>query len=280
MEPRGNNLMAGVNSVDCCDVVLRDGSTVTFRAAAETDVPALEQFFAGLSTDSLYKRFMGLPRLDAARIRSQVAEGTDAVVLIAILADRIVALAGYYPERSLPHRAEVAFAIADALQGRGIATRLLERLAERARERDIRCFDAEVKSDNRKMLDVFFDSGFAVTHRSESGVTHVVLSLEPSVAFSDKAASRARAAATASMHAFFEPSSVAVIGASRRRGRIGSEILHNLQTAGFTGTLNAVHPTATEIRGMSGISFGRRHSWSRGPRHRRRPVTRRTRRRR
>ncbi len=241
--------MTGVNSVDCCDVVLRDGSTVTFRAATETDVPALEQFFAGLSTDSLYKRFMGLPQLDAARVRSQVAEGTDAVVLVAILADRIVALAGYYPERSLPHRAEVAFAIADALQGRGIGTRLLERLAERARERDIRFFDAEVKSDNRKMLDVFFDSGYAVTYRAESGVTHVVLSLEPSVGFVDKAAYRARAAATASMHAFFEPRSVAVIGASRRRGRIGSEILHNLQTAGFTGTLNAVHPTATEIQG-------------------------------
>jgi acetyl coenzyme A synthetase (ADP forming)-like protein len=246
---RGFDVMPGSSSADCCDVVLRDGSTVTFKPARETDVPALQRFFEELSIDSQYQRFLGLPHLDAGRISQLVAAGSDAGVLIAILADRIVAMAGYYPDRSQPQRAEVAFAIADALQGRGIGTRLLERLAELARERRIRFFDADVKSDNRKMLDVFFDSGYSVTQRSESGVTHVVLSLEPSVAFTDKAAHRARVAATASMHAFFEPASVAVIGASTRRGRIGSEILNNLRTAGFTGTLSAVHPTATTIQG-------------------------------
>jgi acetyl coenzyme A synthetase (ADP forming)-like protein len=241
--------MPGSNSVDCCDVVLKDGSTVTFRAASETDVPALQRFFAALSIQSQYQRFMGLPHLDAARISHLVAAGSEAVVLIATLGERIVAMAGYYPDPALPQRAEVAFAIADALQGRGIGTRLLERLAEHARERHIRFFDADVKSDNRKMLDVFFDSGFAVSQRTESGETHVVLSLELSAAFSDKAAHRARVAATASMHAFFEPKSVVVIGASTRRGRIGSEILNNLGAAGFTGRLSAVHPTATAIQG-------------------------------
>jgi acetyl coenzyme A synthetase (ADP forming)-like protein len=42
---------------------------------------------------------------------------------------------------------------------------------------------------------------------------------------------------------------VAVIGASRHRGKIGSEIFHNLIAAGFTGTLSAVHPSASEIEG-------------------------------
>jgi len=49
---------------------------------------------------------------------------------------------------------------------------------------------------------------------------------------------------------FFEPACVAVIGASRERKKIGSEILHNLAATGFTGTLVPVHPTAGTIQGL------------------------------
>ena len=52
------------------------------------------------------------------------------------------------------------------------------------------------------------------------------------------------------MKAFFEPRVVAVIGANRERGRIGSEILHNMVAAGFSGTIVPVHPTAREIEGI------------------------------
>ena len=44
---------------------------------------------------------------------------------------------------------------------------------------------------------------------------------------------------------------VAVVGANRERGRIGSEILHNLAAAGFTGTIVPVHPTAPAIGGFT-----------------------------
>ena len=83
----------------------------------------------------------------------------------------------------------------------------------------------------------------------ESGVCHVVLSLPVTEHSLDRAAARSRVAATASMRPFFEPRVVAVVGASRERGKIGSEILHNLVTAGFAGTLVPVHPTAQEIGG-------------------------------
>lgn len=232
-----------------CDVVLKDGSTVVFRTSCDEDVPLVRRFFEGLSSKSQYQRFHGLPRLDDQRIRQLIAETTDSCVLLACCGARIVGVAGFYRNPEAPHRAEAAFAIADALQGRGMGTRLLERLSEHARERGIRVFDADVKSDNRGMLDVFADSGFALTQTVESGVTHVVLSLTPSPLFAGKAAQRARVAATASIRPFFQPRSVAVIGASRQRGKIGSEIFHNLIAAGFTGTLSAVHPAAAEIQG-------------------------------
>ncbi len=53
------------------------------------------------------------------------------------------------------------------------------------------------------------------------------------------------------MRPFFEPRVVAVVGASRERGKIGSEILNNLVAAGFTGTIVPVHPTALEIGGLT-----------------------------
>jgi acetate---CoA ligase (ADP-forming) len=50
---------------------------------------------------------------------------------------------------------------------------------------------------------------------------------------------------------FFEPKVVAVIGANRSRGQIGSEILHNLIATGFTGTVIPVHPAAREVQGLA-----------------------------
>lgn len=49
---------------------------------------------------------------------------------------------------------------------------------------------------------------------------------------------------------FFEPSSVAVIGASREPGKLGHEILRNIIEAGFKGKLYPVNPKADEILGM------------------------------
>ena len=79
-------------------------------------------------------------------------------------------------------------------------------------------FDAYVLADNRRMLDVFADSGFDVRQTVERGVFHVTLSLNPTDAFLERSARRAQTAATASLRPFFEPRSVAVIGAPPPRG--------------------------------------------------------------
>ena len=198
-------------------------------AAAESDVPALQAFLESLSVDSRYHRFMGLPVLTESGVRSlAMPDGSRGTALVVEARGRIVAFAGFYRDARHRNRAEVAFVVSDALQGHGIGTRLLERLAAIAREHGIDTFDADVLGDNRRMLDVFRESGFAMTTRVEHGVYRVTLSLSTTDAFADKAAARSRAAATASMKAFFEPRTVAVVGANRERGKIGSEILHNL----------------------------------------------------
>lgn len=179
------------------------------------------------------------------------ADYDDEFVLVAEAGGRLSAAASYNRDPKAPERAEVAFTIADALQGRGVGTRMLEALATIARDHEITTFDAYVLSDNDKMMRVFLDSGFEIRRRLEAGVFHVSLSLERTASYDARAAERSQRAATVSMKAFFEPRSVAVVGANRERGQIGSEILHNLIAGGFTGKLFAVHPCASAIDGVS-----------------------------
>jgi acetyl coenzyme A synthetase (ADP forming)-like protein len=234
------------------DVVVRDGSTVCLRQADERDVVALLQFLQSLSPQSLYYRFHGRPLLTEARIRVLMGlDGSPTTTLVAEAGGRIVAFASYHRDRGAPDRAEVAFAVSDAVQGHGIGTRLLEQLAKFAREAGINTFDANVLGANRQMLDVLRNSGFTETVRIDRGVCHVALALAVTDRFVEQAAVRSQKAATASMRAFFEPRVVAVVGANRTRGKIGSEILNNLLGAGFTGTVVPVHPTASEIAGLT-----------------------------
>jgi acetyl coenzyme A synthetase (ADP forming)-like protein len=52
------------------------------------------------------------------------------------------------------------------------------------------------------------------------------------------------------LQAFFEPETVAVIGASRARGTIGAEIFHNLLATGFQGCVFPVNSYATSVQGV------------------------------
>ena len=49
---------------------------------------------------------------------------------------------------------------------------------------------------------------------------------------------------------FFEPESVAVVGASRTPGKLGNTILKNLRTLNYPGQVFPVNPNASEIDGI------------------------------
>ena len=134
------------------DVILRDGSTLRLRAPAREDADALAAFFTGLSERSFYLRFHGIRPVDDDLVRHFLdPDWQDRGVLIGELDDHIVAVAEYMRLRD-ERAAEAAFAVADELQGRGIGTRLLERLAAIAAEQGIERFVAEVMPENRAML--------------------------------------------------------------------------------------------------------------------------------
>jgi acetyl coenzyme A synthetase (ADP forming)-like protein len=233
------------------DVVLRDGSTLHLRPVRPDDRAGVVKFYRALSSQSLYYRFFTVPKLEGERLDLMLrTDGDRQFTLVGDLLGRIVAVAGYARVTEAPERAEVAFAIADALQGRGVGTRLLERLAEVARDHGIRTFDAYVLGENRRMMDVFLDSGYEVSRRLDGGVFHVALSVADTEARRERSALRAQQAASASMRLLFEPNVVAVVGASRTRGKIGAEVFHNLHTAPFQGRVVPVNPDAQPIDGV------------------------------
>ncbi len=221
-------------------IALRDGSTARVRPVEPSDEPALREFLAGLSQDSRWLRFFSLGvDLDRAAARA-AAPGGYGLIVTAGADERVVAHAVYELER--PERAEVAFAVADEMQGRGLATVLLAHLAQVASARGIGEFVATVLPENRRMISVFRESGFPVSvHASVEGIEvefPTELGEDARARFED----RDRVAAVAAVERVLRPRSVAVIGASRRPDSFGGATFRHALAAGFRGELYPVNP--------------------------------------
>jgi acetate---CoA ligase (ADP-forming) len=237
------------------DVILRDGSTLRLRAPARGDADALVTFFGRLSEHSRYLRFHGLRHVDASFADHFVEpDWIDRGALVGVHSDddggdRVVALAEYARLRD-PLAAEVAFAVADEIQGKGAGTRLLEQLAGRAAEAGIERFVAEVMPENRAMLSVFQDAGFEVSRTLAGGEIEVRFPIAPTERYRIRVDERDHVAVAASLRPFFTPTSVAVLGASKRRGSIGGELFRNLLAADFAGAAYPVNLAGEAVAGV------------------------------
>ena len=141
------------------DVILRDGRTLRLRPPTPDDADALLDVLRRAVAAEPLPALPRLPELGPRLVESLVEpDWQERGVLLGALVDedgeRVVAVANYVRLRD-PKLAEAAFAVADEHQGRGIGTRLLEQLAERAAEVGIERFVAYVLPDNRAMLGVF-----------------------------------------------------------------------------------------------------------------------------
>ena len=232
------------------DVALRDGSIVHVRPVRPQDHGDLAAFYWALSERSRWFRFFstGVNLEDQAR-RAVEVDYRDAFGLVAVTEAAIVGHAQYI--RMDAERAEIAFAVADAMQGRGLATVLLAHLAERAHEEGIRrctprCCATTAACSRSSARAVFRRCRGS---RRGAGQSRCRPSLAPATL--ERFDERERVAAAAAVTRFLEPRAVAVIGASRRRGTVGGELLHNLIAGGFTGTVHPVNPAADGVQGAA-----------------------------
>jgi len=241
-------------SAGAVDVILKDGGTLRLRPPASSDADAVLDFLQRLSERSLYLRFHGIRQVDRAFAESVLdPDWLETGALAGWLGDRVVGLANYVRLRD-PSVAEVAFVVADEEQGRGIGTRLLEQLAARAAETGIRRFVAQVMAENQAMLSVFTEAGFDVVRELEHGEVEVSFPIASTESFQTRVEKRDHVGVTASLRPFFEPDSVAVIGASRRRGSIGGELFRNVIEADFAGAAYPVNRGGDPVAGVRAYS--------------------------
>ncbi len=222
------------------EVLLKDGSRIALTPIKRENIERWLAFVQRLSTRSKYLRFHYLPKElgygDAVRFCTVDYKDTFAFVAEVIKEERrdIVAIGRYYrpPDK---HSAEVAFAIQDDYHGKGIGTRLMEWLANVARDNDINIFEADVLAENEQMMTVFLDYGFHVTSILESGEYHVTFPIARTKRVIKKEEARERISTLVSLKSIFHPHSVAVIGASRVCGSIGNLLFQCIMPNGFSG---------------------------------------------
>lgn len=235
------------------EVLLADGTTALIRPLAPADHDAvLDLHTERMSDASRRMRFFGAsrraPELAVDRLCGPPRPGF--LALSAWVGGDLVGEADYESESGHEDAAELAVAVADAWQHRGVGTLLIEHLVHAARERGIHTIEADTLASNRAVHQVFSDLGLPVHRHFDQGEIKVAVPLDESDEhYREAVDERGRAADVASLAALLRPRSVAVVGASRRPGSVGQAVLRKIREGGFTGEVWAVNPHAEQIAG-------------------------------
>jgi acetyl coenzyme A synthetase (ADP forming)-like protein len=235
-------------------LILRDGTIAQIRLARPEDRDALRTFFGHLSPESRRRRFFAMVTPGPELIAS-LSDNSNPRRALTFVVSRtsetgfaIIATGSYYAKDD--QTAEVAFTVADASQGKGLGTLLLERLALMAVRNGFIRFCAVTHADNRAMRDVFQESGFGVHEKPEGTDIELDLSVIPSATSVARLEMRDRIATTASLLPFFRPKAVAVVGASRVPASIGYRVVESLIANRFQGLVYLVNPHASTVAGL------------------------------
>jgi acetyltransferase len=182
MEPSGDTSIqtapAGAEHL----VNLSDHSYL-IRPVAEADEPAIFQMFSRSTTHDLRMRCLGaikdFPQQAAARLTRCDADHETAFVAVdagGTQPAEIVGLVHLIDEPGKPGVAEFDIMVRSDLQGHGIGFLLMKEILARARERQIKTVVGYVAGENRAMLWMASEYGFALDPM-EAGVVRVAAQL-------------------------------------------------------------------------------------------------------
>jgi RimJ/RimL family protein N-acetyltransferase/acyl CoA:acetate/3-ketoacid CoA transferase beta subunit len=154
---------------------LPSGIQLFLRPIKFTDEPLLKDFLYSLSEESMYRRFIS-KRTDIPHEQLQqyvVIDYTKEMAILGIMEheeyEEIVGVGRYYVDETI-HTAEVAFAVRDDYQRKGIGTMLLSYITYLAKRQGLLGFTAEVLANNQPMLHTFEKAGFTIEKRMIAGV--------------------------------------------------------------------------------------------------------------
>lgn len=163
---------------------LRDGAALTLRPIRAEDEPLMVKFHAGLSERSVYLRYFSPLPLSERTAHSRLARlcFADYDRELALVAEHrgasgvaeIAGIARFIKEHGV-NEAEFGIIVADAWQGRGLGTVMMEKLVATARAEGLARLRGVILAENREMLDLARRLGFAVRHAPDSNECEVTL---------------------------------------------------------------------------------------------------------
>lgn len=171
---------------DARTLELRDGTRLHVRPIVPDDEPLLHEAVAAMSERTVYFRFFSpIKRMsDALAHRLAVVDYRDRFAIVAATRrphspsqkERIVGVARYDRARDTDV-AEVAVAVIDEFQRRGLGSVLLAELARVARSQGIRTFQLIVLPENRQMLGLLRNMGWIHQAKLSGGVYEISFDL-------------------------------------------------------------------------------------------------------
>ena len=161
--------------------LLRDGGQIEIRALQRDDEADMLAAVGKASAQSLQRRFFVMKRHFSYKERAFFMDidfkNHVAIVALAEEAGRKVIVAGGRYIVFEPGRAEMAFVVIDAWQGRGIGSILMRHLVKIASDSALQELTAEVLPENAAMIKVFGKFGFRPVARRDPQTLHLVRKL-------------------------------------------------------------------------------------------------------
>lgn len=158
----------------------RKGVSIFLRPVKISDEPRLKDFLYSLSDESLYRRFVS-PRKEIPHEVLQkmaVIDYTRQVMILATIGEaereEIIGI-GQYNIDPETHTADVAFAVRDDYQYKGVGKELLDYLTYIAKRQGLLGFTADVLGENIPMLTLFYNAGFDITEKLAAGVYDITM---------------------------------------------------------------------------------------------------------
>jgi RimJ/RimL family protein N-acetyltransferase len=163
------------------ELELKDGFHVRVRLIEPSDEPLLHEAFSRMSERSVYFRFFSplkrLPEELAHRLAQVDYEARFA--LVALDDKGRISGVARYDRASGTDTAEVAVAVVDEVQRKGLGGALLTLLARVAREHGIHSFTLIVLPENQSMLGLLRRLGWIHQAHFNGGVYEIRFELEP-----------------------------------------------------------------------------------------------------
>jgi GNAT superfamily N-acetyltransferase len=145
------------------------------------DKAGLTSAFEQSSSEAVYRRFLG-PHgpLNGAELRYLTEidhHDHEAVVAVDLENGQSVGVARYIRDREHRESAEIAVAVLESWQGRGVGKALMHGLADRAREEGIARFTALMFAHNRPMRRLLADLGSTRVLSAGAGAVELAVDL-------------------------------------------------------------------------------------------------------